>query len=363
MKKFAIFLPQFHIIPENNKWWGEGFTEWTNVKKGTPLFRGHKQPREPLNDNYYNLLDKSTVQWQTDLLNKYKIDGFAYYHYYFNGNMLLEKPAENLLKWKDINQKFFFIWANHSWIRSWQGKSDILMEQTYGKEADWEKHFQYLLKFFRDDRYEKKDNMPVFGIFKSDFAEKNDMFEYWNRRCKEEGFAGMYIFESYGGESRRSLKSSYTRFLKSTSSKSKAIAIRQPAFAEYGCYPWLINLFYVYYRRWMKSNRRKNNMPLILNGNKLVEKSLKRKIPESSKDIIPGIFFEWDNTPRHKGRGYIITPIDKAHFRMMMDHYKNNEYLLINAWNEWCEGMILEPTKENGYKYLEWLKEWTDDHE
>ena len=89
MKKFAFFLPQFHEIPENDKWWGKGFTEWTNVKNARSLFKGHVQPKHPLNDNYYNLLDKSTVEWQTKLMNQYGIDGFIYYHYYFTGKLLL----------------------------------------------------------------------------------------------------------------------------------------------------------------------------------------------------------------------------------------------------------------------------------
>ena len=112
MKKFAIFLPQFHEIEENNKWWGKGFTEWTNVRNAKPLYKGHEQPKQPLNGDYYNLLEKETVRKQTQLLNEYGLDGFVYYHYYFCGKKIMEKPAENLLKWKDIDQKFFFCWAN-----------------------------------------------------------------------------------------------------------------------------------------------------------------------------------------------------------------------------------------------------------
>ena len=107
MKIIAYFLPQFHEIEENNKWWGNGFTEWINVKKGKKLFKNQYQPFVPLN-NYYNLLNKKTVEWQTELAKKYGVYGFCYYHYYFEGKLLLEKPAENLLKWKDINQKFCF---------------------------------------------------------------------------------------------------------------------------------------------------------------------------------------------------------------------------------------------------------------
>ena len=126
MKKFAIFLPQFHEIPENNKWWGKGFTEWTHVRNATPLFSGHDQPQIPLNGNYYNLLEKDSVIWQSDLLHNYGLDGFAYYHYWFNGTPLLEKPLKNLLNWKDINQKYFLYWANHSWVKSEKKEQKIL---------------------------------------------------------------------------------------------------------------------------------------------------------------------------------------------------------------------------------------------
>lgn len=119
---------------------GKGFTEWTNVKKARPLFKGHIQPIHPLNNNYYNLMDKGTVEWQTQLMKKYGLTGMIYYHYYFCGKKLLEKPAENLLKWKDIEQPFFFCWANHSWRKTWNGTSELLVEQTYGNEKEWEEH-------------------------------------------------------------------------------------------------------------------------------------------------------------------------------------------------------------------------------
>ena len=136
-------MPQFHEIPENNEWWGDGFTEWINVKKAQPLFKGHLQPKHPLNNNYYDLMSKKTVEWQTSLMHKYGIYGMIYYHYYFCGRMLLEKPAENLLRWKEIDQPFFFCWANHTWNRSWKGSKEVLLEQTYGDETDWKRHFDY----------------------------------------------------------------------------------------------------------------------------------------------------------------------------------------------------------------------------
>ena len=200
MKVFAFFLPQFHTIPENDEWWGEGFTEWVRVKEAKPLFRGHIQPLHPLNDRYYNLLDKGTIEWQTSLLKNYHVDGMIYYHYYFNGKLLLEKPAENLLRWKDIEQPFFFCWANHPWRKTWEGSTELLMPMEYGGEEDWERHFQYLLPFFKDERYEKDNNKPLFMLFITDFPEKHEMIQDFDKRCMDEGFAGIAIIESYDGK-------------------------------------------------------------------------------------------------------------------------------------------------------------------
>jgi len=359
MKLFAFYLPQFHEIPENNEWWGEGFTEWTNVKKAEPLFDGHIQPLHPKNNNYYNLLDKKTVEWQTQLMKEYGIDGMIYYHYYFEGKMLLEKPAENLLKWKDIPQGFFFCWANHSWKRTWNGTSSMLLEQTYGDENAWEKHFQYLLPFFQDERYEKKNNKPLFMLFNPEIEEKEQIISYFDKRCKENGFDGIYFIETFSRFSDEGM----AVFNNNLCSKAEATFIREPD-ASKG-----IKIMSRYSNR-IKSvintkldrlNKLMNNNKLqIFSGDNLLKTMMKYKPP--FENSIRGIFFSWDNTPRHKERGYIITPVSKKMFFKYMNSRKNDDYLFINAWNEWCEGMILEPTEENGYKYLEWIKEWKENN-
>lgn len=120
MKIFTMYLPQFHRTLENDAWWGEGFTDWVSTKNVAPLFSGHVQPRIPLNSNYYDLTEKETMKWQAELMHQYGIDGMCIYHYWFkDGRKVLEKPAENLLKWKDIDMPFCFYWANESWARSW----------------------------------------------------------------------------------------------------------------------------------------------------------------------------------------------------------------------------------------------------
>lgn len=358
MKLFCFYLPQFHTIPENDEWWGRGFTEWTNVKKAKPLSKNHVQPKHPLNGNYYNLLEKSTVEWQTGLMNDYDVDGMIYYHYYFKGRLLLEKPAENLLKWTDIDQPFFFCWANHTWYRSWEGSKEVLIKQIYGDKADWEKHFQYLLPFFSDRRYEKKENKPLFMVFHPDFDEKKEMFLYFDKRCRDEGFAGICLIETFWGER------GYGRWKKALdAARRDSFPVRQS----------------FYLREYVNSSRLLANTPHDLPlriKNKLKRSLLHKNVLHTvsadqlyemiiqrepvAKDLIHGLFFEWDNTPRHGYRGSVVTPPAKKKFMELMNHLRNEEYIFINAWNEWAEGMIMEPTEETGYRYLEWIREWKD---
>lgn len=345
LKKYAFFLPQFHEIKENNKWWGKGFTEWVNVKNANPLYKKHVQPKVPL-DGYYNLLDKKTVINQTNLMKEYKIDGFIYYHYYFNGKKLLEKPAENLLKWNDINQNFFFCWANHSWIKSWEGTQEILLEQKYGSIKDWDKHFEYLLPFFKDNRYVKKDNKPLFMIFK-DFDEKINILNYFNKKCKENGFDGICIINSCNdNKEMEKYELEKTEYI-------KLQFLREPTYSSV----LYRNFFIKFKEKILKIT--KISYFRKYNGNKLIKLAIKNMVKKDN--IIHGLFFEWDNTPRHKKRGYVITPINKIMFKKYMKKIEDEEFVFINAWNEWAEGMMLEPTKENNYKYLEWIKEISKD--
>lgn len=354
MRKFAFFLPQFHTIPENNKWWGEGFTEWTRVKEAKPLFNGHQQPQKPLGNNYYNLLDKETVEWQTSLLKQYNVQGLIYYHYWFTGKLLLEKPAENLLKWKDIDQPFFFCWANHSWIKSWEGSSEILIKQEYGSEEDWEKHFQYLLQFFNDPRYEKKDNKPLFMIFDYRISQKEQLFRYFDKRCKDHGFDGIFLIETITFSEKQKAHD----ILKYTWSGTSRYFLREPLaalnfYAEDSRFSiaWLKICFkYVLCKFGVKQAVK------IRSASDLYESMSKHFFKDPK--WIHGIFFSWDNTPRHKDRGYIITSPSEEALERYISLIKDEEYLFINAWNEWAEGMFLEPTEEKKYEYLEWIKKY-----
>ena len=354
MKKFAIFLPQFHEIEENNIWWGKGYTEWTCVKNAKPLFRGHIQPQIPLNNNYYDLTNKDTVEWQTKLANSYGIDGFIYYHYYFSGKMIMEKPAENLLLWKDIPQKFFFCWANHTWIKGKGKNRKVLIKQEYGNEKNWIEHIDYLMKFFLDERYEKKDNKPILMIYNSNFKEKKEMIELFDKKCIENGFAGIYIIETYTGVP---YKKELSEFINNTSLQTNMIYYREPNVSTsvyYKYRPW-VRLFHKFLREGDRKILKRK--VAHIDGEKLYQimKSYNINI-QTEKQITRGLFFEWDNTSRHKYRGYVITPPQYKTYKEYIELIKNDEYVFINAWNEWAEGMMLEPTENLKFKYLEWIK-------
>lgn len=354
MKIIAYFLPQFHEIEENNRWWGKGFTEWTNIKNARSLYEEHEQPIIPLNNNYYNLLKKETMEWQAQLANKYGIYGFCYYHYWFNGRKILEKPIENLLKWSDIPQKFCFCWANHSWKKTWNGTYEILIEQEYGQEEEWKKHINYLLKFFKDERYIKIENKPLLNIFlPKDVPNLDKRIEYYNKECIKHGFDGIYIIETIMKKDQ-----------KVTSRQSKAVVLREPniGISESN---WYEKLNY-YIRGKFKKNFFKK--PMIFNYNKITKNSLKffKNFTIENKNIIPGSFNKWDSTPRHKNRGYIIENKNINEFKQYLLTQKkvmkerNIEYIFFNAWNEWAEGMYLEPDEKYKYKYLETIKEVID---
>lgn len=347
-KAIAYFLPQYHEISENNDWWGKGFTEWTNLNKSVPLYDGHII-NQPLNDNYYDLTKKETVIWQTNLANKYSLYAFCYYHYWFKGKKILETPAENLLKWNDIDQKFMFMWANHDWTRSWVGGKEILIKQEYGDENDWLEHIEYLIPFFKDKRYVKIGNKPVFQIYiPKDISNLIHMVSIWNDVCKRHGFDGIYIIETV--RNFEDLKNGIF------SNVADALSIQEHT----------TTLSFL--RSQNKLLRTLLKIKKMLLGNKndaietydlIVKNSLKiMKKTESKIKVFFGVSTGWDNTPRYGDRGYIITGSDPLKFTKYLQKAKDiseereSEFIFISCWNEWCEGMCLEPTKKDGHEYL-----------
>ena len=355
MQTLAFYLPQFHRVKENDLWWGNGYTEWDAVRAAKPLFEGHDQPHKPQNGEYYNLMDKKVMQRQEMLLHKFGIDGMVFYHYYFkNGRKILEKPAENLLKWTDINMPFCFSWANDSWIRSWsniregspwapafEGKNEnskdngLLIEQSYGTKEDWKKHFNYLLPFFADTRYIKVNNRPVFIFYRAEWILcLREMEKYWNELALEAGFPSLYFIVGYGEIRNTDLYDN--------------VLFQEPQH--------VLKCFYE-----PSTMKTKKGVKAVIEYNDLWKKILAGRVPTEKSFSLCGVT-AYDDTPRRGRDGLVITGSTPYKFGKYMQKliikakYYNCEFIFINAWNEWGEGMYLEPDEKNGEEYLKEYK-------
>lgn len=368
MKIIPFYLPQFHQIPENDNWWGEGFTEWTNMKKAAPLFDTHYQPRIPLNNNYYDLTDVNVIKWQSELANKFGIYGFCFYHYWFNGHKLLEKPMELLRDNKDIDLKYCISWANENWTNGWVSSSNkILISHDFDDESDWIEHFDYLYTFFEDERYIKEDNKPLLVIYVPHHIKKLEkMLDVWSQLAKSRGFSGIkYLYQNarshfdlsmnkdlfdYGiefnpGFANHSTSSLFKRYLNIWGPKVSAILQK-----KMGVH---LGLF----------NRQKK---VTITSYDDVWKKVLQRNPDRN-NMIPTAFVDWDNTPRKKERGEIYIGASPDKFEKYLTQlikktksiYKTDKLFLF-AWNEWAEGGYLEPDEKYQYGYLEAVKRSLD---
>lgn len=372
MKVIAFYLPQFHNIPENDEWWGDGFTEWTNVKKAKPYFEGHNQPEVPLNGNYYNLLDNKVKIWQAKLAKEYGVYGFCYYHYWFNGKMLLEKPMEQMLEDKEIKQHFCICWANEPWTKAWVNETKVLIPQKYGKQKEWKEHFDYLLPFFKDERYIFHEGRPVMIIYRPQVIDcMKEMIDYWNELAKEAGFQkGLcFAYQTYGLEETDDSMFDYSiefqpayvgAFRKmneenQVSIRKKLVGMRQKFFQG------IEKTIGINFETKIDMYRKKRRGVSKISYDEAWNSILNHK-PENDKKW-PGAFTSWDNTPRHHERGacYVGASPEKFHgyftklIRKAEEEYKS-DFVFINAWNEWAEGAHLEPDEYNGMGYLEAIK-------
>ena len=356
IKIFAIFLPQFHSIPENDLFWGKGFTEWDNVRKAKALYKNHCQPQVPI-DGYYDLSLPSTLKYQSELAKKYGLSGFCFYHYYSVGKKLLEKPAENLLNNKDINIEFFFSWANHDWRRTWYAyNNEMLFEQKYGGKKELFDHYSYLRQFFLDNRYVKINNMPVFVIYRSDLAKNFDLMKsIWNECAIRDGFSGVYFVSTVTGFGVDKTANNYNAYY---DFEPDAIIAEQ------------INTVQKKYQSLRAKIVPSINKVLpfkmfkqIFDYKNLVGASINAQIDHLYKPYIQGAFARWDNTPRHLYNGRIIKNNSPELFKLLLRKKKCNDdpnalpYIIINSWNEWSEGSNIEPNSVDKYDYLEIIKE------
>lgn len=344
MKQIAFYLPQFHTIPENDEWWGEGFTEWTNVKKSKPLFKGHNQPEVPI-QGYYDLSNVTEMVKQAKMAKKYGLYGFCYYHYWFEGKLLLEKPLEQMLVTPEVDIPFCLCWANETWSRTWDGsEKEVLIAQNYNEDDEMlKKHFDYFLRFFKDPRYITDGDKPILIIYKPHLIENIDhVVDYWNMLAIANGFDGI----SFGYQHHSAFS-----FPEKTKGFDFGIEFE----------PWFTidqedmlqqNFSHKVYRKLLKK-------PFILDYDAIWKKILARTPNEKT---MPGAFVSWDNSPRMGCRGTVVFEAKPAKFemyyKMQIERAKtiyHSDYIFINAWNEWAEGAHLEPDEKNGYGYLEAL--------
>jgi lipopolysaccharide biosynthesis protein len=341
----AFYLPQYHPIPENDVWWGKGFTEWTNVSKANPLFRNHHQPNLPGELGFYDLRIPEVREAQADLAKTYGIDGFCYWHYWFgNGKQLLERPFNEVLRIGKPDFPFCLAWANQSWTGKWHGLQDeILIEQTYPGEHDFIAHFNHLLPAFHDQRYIKINNKPLFIVYIPDQLPNSLLFtSLWNEIAIKNGFGGMYfigIHQLYWDHKQDG-------FDEKTIHQPGQIVDVLSAGQSPKQIPFLSRLM-------------KNKGPEVFNFSDIVDAY--DFIKFADKDFIPTILPNWDNTPRSKNAGWVFQGSTPNLFQRLLEngidyvHKKQSgeKLIFIKSWNEWAEGNYIEPDARWGRSYLE----------
>jgi hypothetical protein len=372
-KIIAFYFPQFHEIPENNEWWGKGFTDWKLVKEAKPLYEGHNQPRIPINEDYYNPCEKETLKKQAELAKKYGIEGFMFYHYWFDGKLYLEKPMEVFLSNPDIDISFCVTWANESWTRSWVGKPEIfLQKQLHTNDKNiWESHFNYLLPFFKDPRAIKIEDKPVFLIYQPFLINNSkEMIDFWTELAIKNGLNGLYFIAIKNHDFQTTEFLGYYDAIMKFQPRE---AYTSKGFQEYNAasrFQFLRRLPHIFQLYLTKLNQ-KLSKHKIYDSNILwkiiLENSFINEFKQTKLKVFESAFFEWDNTPRYKKKSKIFTGLSfeqkKNNLKILMQNaVKNNSpYVFFNAWNEWSESAYLEPDKKHGYAHLDIIKEVTDD--
>ena len=363
IKFLAYYLPQFHPIPENDTWWGKGFTEWTNVTKAKPLFKGHEQPILPADLGFYDLRLPEVQMQQVALAEQYGIDGFIYYQYWFgNGKMLLEQPAEQMLKNKDIKLPFCFCWANETWKGIWHGldNPEVLIEQTYQGEKGYKAYFEYLLPFFKDDRYIKVDNKPMFHVYRIEDIPSLELFtKTFNSLAIQAGFEGMYLISTVIANQELVLENNHFYgqigldvFFKMRYNSGLFFDINS-------FFGKIENKIRERLAGSYKIGVRKK--PLVFDYEHGVSK-FNIQFPNSK--YISCVFPNWDNSARSGKKSLIFknaTPVAwQKHLQVavneLLKNPENPSFIVIKSWNEWAEGNHLEPDQKFGLQWLEAIK-------
>jgi lipopolysaccharide biosynthesis protein len=348
----AFYLPQFYPTPENDAWWGPGFTEWTNVAQARQLFRSHLPAALPGELGFYDLRLAETRIAQAKLAAEHGVESFCYWHYWFGGGKrILNRPFDEVLASGQPDFPFCLCWANHSWSGIWRGlPNQILVEQTYPGEEDYKKHFDLVLPAFRDARYTRVDGKPLFLVYSPEHIPPNDNFlSLWRRLAEQAGLPGLHFVAMYNGESHPAL----TQYDGVTRFGPGDYVIRQSRFERLLCHdlgPVLNRLIGHSFG------------PARFSYRKVAQKSLDY-VPTDDR-YYPGVLSNWDNTPRSKRRGIVFTGSTPQLFGEWLSRavqrvaHRSPEHRLVflKAWNEWAEGNYVEPDITYGRGWLEAIK-------
>ncbi|PYL63060.1 MAG: hypothetical protein DMF24_01685 [Verrucomicrobia bacterium] len=352
VRPIAFYLPQFHPIPENDSWWGEGFTEWTNVSRSTPLFSGHYQPHVPAELGFYDLRLAEMRQAQADLAREYGIYGFCYYSYWFNGKRLLSRPFDEVLASGKPDFPFCLCWANENWTRVWNGlEKGILIEQSYSEEDD-RQHIRWLANAFRDKRYIKVGDRPLFLVYRaSSIPDPVKTTSIWRDEARKLGFKELYLcrVESFAQEREPPACLGFDASVEFQPDWSSLPTLTKPLRRG---------------RVWQR---------LIRSG--LLSKAYQQNDVYSYKHVanlmrhrdeppykrFPCVTPGWDNTPRRKHGAIVLRGSTPKLYQRWLEatlarfepYGPGEDLVFINAWNEWGEGNHLEPDKRWGRAYLE----------
>lgn len=349
-KVLAFYLPQFFPNEFNNKWYGEGYTEWTNVGKAKPLFRGHYQPHVPADLGYYDLRVPEVAEQQVELARESGVFGFAYWHYWWDGKMLLNEVGERMLKMGKPDFPFMFAWANESWYKKMWNKDSsddiLIMEQTYPGEKDNKAHFDYCLPFFKDKRYITFDGRPVFLIYRPLYFDGVHQFmKQWNDLIKQSGVADSFYFVALQFNPTEIDKLKDLGFDCITPQQN----LRTPIAWETKLEHLRAGIF-----RYMGEYL---NILRKMDYSKYPKTVWKEEI-DSREDIAPQIIPNWDNTPRANKRGLVYINCTPDIFAKAADivmrgvKKKKNKLVFLKSWNEWAEGNYMEPDLKYGKGFI-----------
>ncbi len=346
----ALYLPQFHPIPENDEWWGKGFTEWSNVARSVSLFPGHGQPQYPADLGYYDLRVPEVREDQANMARACGISGFCYYHYWFHGRRLLHRPFDEVLGSGKPNFPFCLCWANETWSRRWLGEErSILIQQTYSEQDDIA-HARSLMLAFADQRYVCIDGRPVFMIYRPmDLPIPQKTCDTFRQVCHQHGLAEPFLVGVNAhcrGTDATSLGFDHTLDFR------PQLGALPAAFDESSRL------------KGMMQNLKKGITKPWLKVYDYDEAAAYMETSTAAFPTIPSVFVGWDNTPRRGVRGIVIRNTSPEKFEMLIGSAierapnlgASGKVVFINAWNEWAEGNHLEPDLENGHRYLQAVK-------